>query len=355
MRYLYNTLLIAGSLAASFMLGELALRWFYPELLESYVTLNTDGLPENSVSHFLLEIRENKPQLVVIGDSFVNTGMAEKGWVKELKSSTKLTISGLGLSSAGPYHYFSVYDHVRAIDPNVPILILFYIGNDLVDESILQSTAPRYERYFDLRYEIFSNGRQQPYFPCFEPSEIEDVPIRTRILRFLQGHFVAFKLATLAVYRIKEIASSFEVDVGRHPVQDMAANQCYRPPHSVMIKDRLFFFELHNFSVDPGSISNKESEFRIRRYLVERAHDKNLVLAIALSREEVCEAFHNVPIKEAKGLINRLGDIGLQVIDPNPLFSEECLSKELYLPDGHWNYLGHKLFAEIIRAKWKSN
>jgi hypothetical protein len=122
-----------------------------------------------------------------------------------------------------------------------------------------------------------------------------------------------------------------------------------------MIKDRLFFFELHNFSVDPGSISNKESELRIRRYLVERAHDKNLVLAIALSREEVCEKFHKVPIKEAKGLINRFGDIGLQVIDPNPLFSEECLSQELYLPDGHWNYLGHKLFAEIIRAKWKSN
>jgi hypothetical protein len=107
--------------------------------------------------------------------------------------------------------------------------------------------------------------------------------------------------------------------------------------------------------VDPNSISNKESELRIRKYLAERAHDKNLMLAVALSREEVCEEFHKVPVKEAKGLINQFEAIGLQMIDPNPVFSEECLSKELYLPDGHWNQLGHKLFAEIIRAKWTSN
>jgi len=355
MRYVYNALLIAGSIAISFVLGELALRSFYPELLESYGKLNSEGLPENSLSDFLLEIRENKPHLVVIGDSFVDTGMEEGGWVEELKSSTKLRISAFGLGGASPYHYFSVYDHVRAVDLDVPILILLYIGNDLVDESILQSIAPRYDRYFDVRHEVFSSGRQQPYFPCFEPSDVEGVPIQTRILRFLQRHFIAFKVSTLAVYRIKEIASSFEVDGGQHTIQDIASYQCYRPPHSVMANGRLFFFELHNFSVDPNSISNKESEFRIRRYLAERAHDKNLTLAIALSREEVCEEFHKVPVKEAKGLINEFEGIGLQMIDPNPLFSEECLSEELYLPDGHWNDLGHKLFAEIIRAKWTSN
>jgi hypothetical protein len=77
MHHLYNGLLIAGSIAISFVLGELALRSFYPELLENYEKLNSEGLPENSLSDFLLEIRENKPDLVVIGDSFVDTGMEE--------------------------------------------------------------------------------------------------------------------------------------------------------------------------------------------------------------------------------------------------------------------------------------
>jgi hypothetical protein len=355
MRYLYNGILIAGSIAISFVLGELALRSFYPELLENYEKLNSEGPPENSLSDFLLEIRENKPDLVVIGDSFVDTGMEEGGWVEELKSSTKLTISAFGLGGCSPYHYFSVYDHVRAVDPDVPILILLYIGNDLVDESILQSIAPRYERYFDVRYEIFSTGRRQPYFPCFEPTEVAGGPIQTRIVRALQRHFIAFKLATVAAFRIKELASSFSVDGGQDTIEDMAAYQCYRPPHSVMVNGRVFFFELHDFSVDPTSISNKESELKIRRYLVERAHDKNLMLAVALSREEVCKEFHKVPVKEAKGLINQFAGIGLQMVDPNPIFSEECLSKELYLPDGHWNHLGHKLFAEIIRAMRTSN
>jgi len=332
------------------MLGELALRWLHPELLEE--NLNAEGLPGDTLSDFLSEIRENKPQLVVIGDSFVDTGMSAGGWVEELRSVTKLTISAFGLSGASPYHYFSVYNHVRAVDPSVQILVLFYIGNDLVDETILQSIAPRYNRYFDLRYEIFSDDRHQPYYPCLEPSEVEGVPIGMRILNFLRRHFIAFKLASLAVYRIKEIASSSDAEGDRHPIQDLAAHQCYRPPHSVMIKDRLFFFDLHDFSVDPNSAGNKESEFRIRSYLIERSQDKNLILAIALSREEVCEGFHKVPVKEAKGLIDQFAGIGLKVIDPNPLFSEECLSKELYLPDGHWNYRGHKLFAEIIKAQW---
>jgi hypothetical protein len=209
--------------------------------------------------------------------------------------------------------------------PDVPILILLYIGNDLVDESILQSIAPRYERYFDVRYEIFSTGRRQPYFPCFEPTEVAGRPIQTRIVRALQRHFIAFKLATVAAFRIKELASSFSVDGGQETIEDMAAYQCYRPPHSVMVNGRVFFFELHNFSVDPNSISNKESELKIRRYLVERAHDKNLMLAVALSREEVCKEFHKVPVKEAKGLINQFAGIGLQMVDPNPIFSEECL------------------------------
>jgi hypothetical protein len=117
------------------------------------------------------------------------------------------------------------------------------------------------------------------------------------------------------------------------------------------VNDRLFFFELHNFSVDPDSVSNKESESRIKRYLAERASDKNLILAIALSREEVCEEFHKVPVKEAKGLIKQFAGVGQKMIDPNPVFSQECLSKELYLPDGHWNSLGHKLFSEIIQTK----
>jgi hypothetical protein len=350
MRYFYNALLTIASLAIGCVLCELALRSFHPEFLVSYEDLNIEGLPEHSLSDFLLAIRENKPRLVVIGDSFVDTGTAEGGWVEELKSSTGLTVSAFGLSGASPYHYFSVYDHVRAIDPDVPVLILFYIGNDLVDESILQSVAPRYERYFDVRYEVYSNGRQQPYFPCFVPGEAENVPTSTRILGFLQRKFAASKLVTLAVYRIKGLVSSFEVDGG--PVQQMAADRCNRPPHSVMVKDRLFFFDLHNFSVDSESISNKESASRIERYLAERAGDKNLILAIALSREEVCKEFHNVPVKEAKGLIKQFAGVGLQMIDPNPVFSQECLSKELYLPDGHWNSLGHKLFSEIIRTKW---
>src|SRR5262249_28759380 len=124
MRQTYNILLIAASLVISFVLGELALRAFYPELLESYEALNVEGLPESSLSDFLSEIRENKPKLVVIGDSFVDTGMSEGGWVEELKSATKLPISAFGLSGASPYHYFAVYDHVRAVDAEVPILIL---------------------------------------------------------------------------------------------------------------------------------------------------------------------------------------------------------------------------------------
>src|SRR5262249_2116853 len=62
MRYVYNALLIAGSLAISLMLGELALRWLHPELLEE--NLNAEGLPGDTLSDFLSEIRENKPQLV---------------------------------------------------------------------------------------------------------------------------------------------------------------------------------------------------------------------------------------------------------------------------------------------------
>ena len=68
-----------------------------------------------------------------------------------------------------------------------------------------------------------------------------------------------------------------------------------------------------------------------------------------MDREENCRLFHGRMVTLADTFIVKLNNIGVKVVDTNPAFVEECVNRELYLPDGHWNSEGNRLFAEELK------
>ena len=267
------------------------------------------------------------------------------------RSSTGQTISTFGLSGAGPYHYFRVYDRVRSFDSSVPILIVVYLWNDLVDESILQSVAPRYERYMKVHRAVFSNSKGQPYWPCFDPENTESLAFHP--FHFLRRTSLPLSVAQPKWYQIKEAIFSangkFKFEIQRKTsLPEFVTGRHTR----VLVNGRLFFIQLHNYSVDLNVASNMRSLLRIKDQLAERVHDQKLTIALVLDREDVCKKFHNVEIKDGHDLIKQIATVGVRIINPNLAFSQECMQKELFLPDGHWNYDGHQLFAQIIEREW---
>ena len=73
-------------------------------------------------------------------------------------------------------------------------------------------------------------------------------------------------------------------------------------------------------------------------------------MVVLYSREEQCRAVHGRTIASATPITERLRGLGLRVIDPNAAFARRCAREpSIYLPDGHWNALGHRFFAGQMR------
>ena len=313
--------------------------------------IQKDGLPEIQLTNFLSAIQKESPEAIIIGDSFVETGIKyENGWIRGLINLTGKNITTFGLGGAAPSQYFAVYDRVRQIYPDIPILILFYLGNDLVDESIFSSVSPNFSRYDQERRRIYSDSKSNPYWPCFRTKKIE------QFKRFLTRNSALFLITEIAYLRLKnKVIRIFRGYFNsNYFIENLAYDRCHNPPFSEIIGGRIFFFELHNFSVNTKIPKHRISKKQILSNLLKRAHDNNLTFTIILDRQEICKNFHNKQVITSHQILNEFQQIGVDTFDSNSYFEEICPHTNLYMSDGHWNHHGHKLFSEIVANDWSA-
>lgn len=311
---------------------RLARPWLLPERAERSQDL---GLPRQAQAKRLAEIERSRPELVFIGDSFVESGLGPRGFVSHLGRVTSLRLGVLGFSSACPSQYFLLFDRLRASGSQALAVVLLYLGNDLFDEALWARDEGHAAGYLDRRRAAYADPAQPQFWPCLAGS-----PSGWR--GWLQERSALWR--------------TFVLLAGRGHRSELGApggfmeRQCDQPPWSERVRGRLFFFRSHEALLDPASPDTRLGLERITAGL-EARRGRGLVVVPVFDREENCGAFHGRDVRRAAALVEQWRASGLDLVDPNPPFAERCGQTELYLPDGHWNPAGQRLLARALQER----
>jgi len=324
--------LVAGTLALMLVLMEAFARLAMPELVPRGSSPAT-GMPVGAVERAARACAAERPDVVVIGDSFVETGARMPGgWVERVRAGG-VRVAAIGFSAICPSQYFALLDAVRGEGVRAPAVLVLYLANDLVEEALWSRLGSDRSRFPEARHDYFADPDRPSFFPCL-----------SRETRGL-GRFLG---ETSVLYRATVLATGLPRLSGpKDPVEQLRAFQeerCGQPPWAERVGGRIFFFRLHE-AVSGDEVA-AEGRTDVLKVVHDRGREPGLAFVALLSREENCRSFHGRPVTAQAPLIGELRALGASVYDPNPAFQGRCKGEELYLPDGHWNLAGHTLFAE---------
>jgi hypothetical protein len=314
--------------------AELAMRRVLPWLLPRAESASAEsGLPLGwfeSRQRTLLA-RSPRPDLVVIGDSFVETGEWKGGWIEELRRAAHLRVEVFGSGGACPSQYWYVFDHLRRAGLTAPVLVVLYIGNDFSEEAAWATLGSDRTGYRAARKKLVADPARPTFYPCFA---IEPRGPAHRFHQLLERDS--------ALYRALQVAAK-----GRAP-ERMMMDRCDKAPWAERVAGRLFFLLRHDPMLNPGDLTIRRAHEDVLAGFGRHRNDPGLLVAPVLDREETCSAVHGRPVYRAAAFADRLRGLGLRVLDANAVMARACAEEDLYAPDGHWNRRGHQVFARAL-------
>lgn len=279
-------------------------------------------------------LKDARPDVVFIGDSFVETGEIEGGWVRRLQESGRNGFA-LGYAGAAPGQYVELYRRARGAGYEGSIAIVVYLGNDLEDEIVWRQTGDK-TRYMDARRAHLSNPATPLFWPCYEDSADRRSAVRRRLS--LYKHL--FTVSTSGAVSKALGVSTWD------SMESLMRKRCSRAPYAEIVNDRVFFFRHHDALLMRATAGGSLEPFV--RTFEPLVADTRVVIVSVFSREENCRGFHGRSVASARPVVERLRAMGLRVVDPNERFARSCGERFPYLPDGHWNEAGHALFADAM-------
>jgi hypothetical protein len=317
------------------------LRWRVPWLLPRYS--NVTGLPLGILEARLAHTPPASQDVVFIGDSFVEMGMI--GWLPMLSHATGRSCTALGFGGACPSQYFAVLDRIRADGYRGLAVLVLYAGNDISDEGIWAGVSePRGYPYARTRH--YGDVASESFYPCYDRTPTWPAPFRDG-LALLEEHSALYRGGSVASNLLK--ARFTRPPTSEADVVAFLTDRCMKPTHVEVIGGRPYFLRHHEAGIESDA-NNRLGRARILKGLAARRADRSLAVVVVLDREETCAALHGRPLTPARPIIEEIRRIGIDVIDPSASFDLACGSRELYLPDGHWNAAGHRLFAQAIES-----
>lgn len=337
---LYGIAILLGTALSCLVILELAVRqlgW-----LSSYDPGNFDqstGLPAARLEQKLMELRAGDADVIFIGDSFVETGELEGGWLQLLRKDFKGKLFGLGFSGASPSQYAFLLDRARQLNKSSVIVLIIYVGNDLMEHIIWQSTENDGHNYMAVRHSYFSDPSSAVFWPCFDLSGNDG---------WLSQRFVTYR-NLIQLLSNKLYARAADLDRWEELAR-LQRSRCAKPPFAEEFGGRLFFFRDHEALVGP------EARDRTLAALADLfrpvVSDKRVAFVVLFDREENCRNFHGRNVASARAVIGALVSLGLDVLNPNDVFAAACSERDLYLPDRHWNGAGHAVFAQWMQGEF---
>jgi len=344
--------LLLVATAVSLLLLELGLRALVPKLRPDDPRSATElGLPRAGLDEKFREVARTAPALVVIGDSYVETGDEPEGWVSCLRQASGRKIVAFGFQGACPSQYFWILDELRRRGTLAPVLVTLYLGNDFTDEGVWAGMGkPDHADYLNVRRAHYDDPRSPFFFPCMTPAEAQERGLRA--LGEEVRRSATYRAATLAKDQLKAKLSSKAADpLEMSPAQrealliEVMDGRCQRPPWTETIDGRLFFIRHHEALMRQPDPVNDEGRRRTIALLKDHQRDPSLAVAVILDREENCRAVHGRPVTAAGPFIGEVRGLGLTVFDPNPELQTGCREENIYLPDGHLNQAGHRVLG----------
>ena len=338
---------IAIVLAANLLLGavllEAGLRLFCPYLLPGSLTYTRElGLPEDIFKNKWSLLKGRPYDLIIIGDSYVDTGTTPVGWITRLRQATGKRILDLGFSGAAPGQYFGLLDRLRRQGIKTPVMIVLYIGNDFTDEAIYARLGADKTAYFQGRYDVISN----PESPLFSASV--DLPPWL----WLSNHLAIYRAGQIFWGSVKSYneAVSSSGGVWREDwLRRFMHQRCNKPPWAEPVGGRLYYFRAHDAMVDPALPDVQLGQRRILELLRAHRADPGLTVCAVLDREEVSEGVHGRRVAHAAPFIHKMRETGVKVLDSNQAFVKASRATDLFYADCHWNSDGHALFSAEIK------
>lgn len=299
------------------------------------------GLPQKALEEKLRGLRFANPDLVVIGDSYVETGDLEGGWVGLLEDTLGRDVFALGFSGAAPSQYAALYRKVRAAHASVPIVVVLYLGNDLVDEAVWRTTGPDKSTYLSNRRARLGDAEWDAFWPCYDASSGTGWLARRLDVysEFVQVAYNRVRASLAGMDKWEAIAR-------------LQRSRCTNADYTTIADGHLFFVRHHEAVVGPEMQSSMTA--LLAEVLQPLAGDPDVVVAVLYDREQACRKLHGSDITSAAPVADSLRSVGLRVMEFGDVFAEACTREYPYLPDGHWNATGHLIFAKTLASRLDS-
>lgn len=347
-RILFIAVMVLGIGSITLVLAEAVVRQRMPYLLprrSDYMKEN--GLPFRSVNLKLKNIKEQKPDYVLIGDSHVESGQIPGGWISSLNQMTGKGFIDLAISGSCPSQYFVLLDRLRTEGITTPVVMVIYIGNDFFDDGLWNSLGDDKSGYLEARGNALNDPSSRQFWPCLDG--------RFTWGAWFSNHFALYRALSFAKYKVQAKFSGGEKtttpEENEKALTEMMGARCTKPPHSELIGGRLFFFDEHEAQLDPREPYVGEGMERVRKLILDHCGDANLRLVLVATREETSANFHHRVVTRVQPFIDEMKSRCPSIIDPNAAFAEAAMKEELYLPDSHFNLAGGRVLAgEIKRA-----
>lgn len=342
-----------------FILGvlmEAASKWILLPYLK-HATSRPEQMPKQ------VKLNPAGYDLIAIGDSFVQTGT--DGWIclMEMKGWKVLN---LGTGGACPSMYWQTFKEIEPqLKPDQLVLVLLYVGNDFTDETLWQKLKVK-ENYHAARAALYfrSNDLFWPY------AHVDPPEVRTpwRSFRKQSATLKVLSILRYAIYlrlriqtsspppstmdRYMQVYKIHGLERQNQLLEEILNQNITQKQNVFRKKGRIFFLRHHDATAYDASEENKAVAAHILEMVRTLKNWRNVVIVPILDREEIGIRFHHQALRKNAPFVDLLKKVDSNVMDTNPLFENEFLMKNLYLPDGHWNLEEHKLFADALAKRF---